>query len=74
MVAVTLVAEAPVYLIVEVEGTKVPARSKAVPDPAKVTVRFAASKLPALMVRTELTVKSPAAVKVVPNWSKVKLL
>ena len=69
-----LVGETPVYLTVELEGVNVPARRKAVPDPAKVIMRFAASKLPALIVSTELTDRFPAAVKVVPNWSKVRLL
>ncbi|OQB06609.1 MAG: hypothetical protein BWY19_00196 [bacterium ADurb.Bin212] len=62
------------YLIVEVPESKVSVTTKGVPVPVRVMVSSSASKVPAVMVRTDLTVVAPVEVKVVPVWFKVKLL
>ena len=61
------------YLIVEVPGINVPTMAKGVPEPERVITLLEALKLPALIFKIPSTVKLPAAEKVVPTWSKVKL-
>ena len=62
------------YLTVEVPGVKVPLATNGVPEPERVIVRLEASKMPELIVKIEAIFISPAAVKVVPTWSRVRLL
>ena len=69
-----LTAGPPVYLTVEVEGVNVPLMTNGVVEPERVMVLSNGSNVPVLIVKTEPTVKFPAAVKVVPTWSKYRLL
>ena len=54
-------------MMVEVEGVNIPLATKGVPEPVKLIVRFEASKVPVLIFKTEPTLMSLAAVKVVPT-------
>ena len=59
---------------VEALAVRVSMISRATPAPERSIVLFDASKVPALISNTFVTMISPSAVKVVPVWSKVKLL
>ena len=66
-----MVADEPVYLIVEVPGVKIPLITNGVPEPERVIVLLEASKVPAEILRTLATFKS-SAIEIVPE--DVKLL